>query len=573
MVYQNLEKLISQAVSKCFCNTEASLISFEIPRDKNHGDYSTSIALKIAKNNNLDPEKVAHKIVNEIKNNKDIDKIEVIKPGFINFFLSNKLFENEIIEILEKKDKYGSSEEGKNKTILIDYSSPNIAKSFGIGHLRSTIIGHAIYNIYKFRGWKCIGDNHLGDWGTQFGKLIYQIKEKKIKDKKGKEKKEILDKLTIKDLETLYVDFHKEAQKNPELEDKGRYWFEKLESGDEQAKEIWQLCVDISKKEFNKIYKILGVEIDYCLGESFYSKMTDEIIDELQQKKIIKKSENALIIDFKKELPTIIAVKSDNTTTYLIRDLAAIKYRINKWNPDFFVYEVGVDQSLYFKQLFKTVELLGWQEKKSFIHIAHGLVRWPHGKFSTRKGETIHLQEILEQAIEKSITVIDQSKNISAKEKKEIAHIVGIGAVKYNDLSQHYQKDIIFDWQKILNLAGNSGPYIQYTFTRCQSVLKKADFSFQKDNINNFDDKEKEILRELIKFKEIIKEAADSFSPNIICNFLFQLSQSYNFFYNNERIIQQDDEIKKRRLVLTAAVSQVIKNGLSLLAIGVPPKM
>ncbi len=565
MIHEKIEKLVSKAVPGVFPEFLSSNSLIEIPKNKDHGDYSTGIALKIARKTKENPVKVAEKIVNGVEKTQEIEKIEIVNPGFINFFLSKSFLKKELIKVLTEKEKYGAGKE-KNKTAIIDYSSPNIAKSFGVGHLRSTIIGQTIYNIYEFKGWKCIGDNHLGDWGTQFGKLIYQIK---------KENKD-LEKLTIKDLEKLYVDFHKEAKNNPELEEKGREWFKKLENKDQEAKKIWDFCVKTSIKEFNRIYDLLKIKIDNSLGESFYADMWNEVINELKEKKIVKKSEKALIIEFSEKLPCIVAVKSDGATTYLIRDLAAIKYRIEKWNPDLFVYEVGVDQSLYFKQLFETVRMLGWADEKDFKHVAHGLVRWKHGKFSTRKGETIHLKEILQEAISKSLKIIENSetiKNMSLEEKKKTAEKIGIGAIKYNDLSQHYSKDIVFDWDKMLNLKGNSGPYIQYTFARCMSVLKKGNFVFNDFKVEEIEKEEERILRLMSKFPLFVEEAKNKFSPNIISCFLFDLAQEYNAFYNNHQIIVKDENKKQFRMSLTAGVSLIIKNGLELLGIEAPEKM
>jgi arginyl-tRNA synthetase len=564
MIEKKLEKTINQAAVKLFSQEE---VLFEIPKNRAHGDYSTNIALRIGKKEKKDPLKVALEISQLIEKDSDIEKVEVLAPGFINFFLSSEFLSKELIKISEQAEKYGSSQ--SEKTIVIDYSSPNIAKSFGVGHLRSTIIGQAIYNIYSFLGWKCIGDNHLGDWGTQFGKLIYQIRDKKLKNSKNR--KETLNLLTVEEMEKLYVDFHKQAEIDPELENQGRFWFEKLESGDQEAREIWQVCVSVSKKEFQRIYDILGIKIDNSFGESFYSEMIPGVVEEMKKKKVIQESEKALIVDFNDEMPSIIVVKSDGATTYLARDLATIKYRIEKWNPDLIVYEVGSDQSLYFQQLFKTAELLKWKKREEFVHVAHGLVRWKHGKFSTRKGDTIHLEEILNQAIEKSLLILDKSE-FSQKEKQEIACMVGIGAVKYNDLSQHYQKDIVFDWDKILNLKGNSGPYLQYTYARCQSVLKKAGFSLTKDFFS-FEDQEKEVVRELVKFPLVVKEAGQKFSPNILCSFLFDLAQKYNSFYNSNQIIQKDKEVQEKRLIITKAVAQVLSNGLELLGIETPQRM
>jgi len=564
MIYEEIREIINKFV---FENIHNELLEFsiDVPRDQSHGDFSTNVAFVLAKNLKENPLIIANKIAKGINDDR-IEKIEVLSPGFINFFISNKYLNQELELIIEKKKSYGSSNIGKGKTIVIDYSSPNIAKSFGVGHLRSTIIGQAIYNIYNFLGWNCIGDNHLGDWGTQFGKLIYQIKKHKLKEASIVDYDKILKSLTIKDLENLYIAFHKDVKISPEIENSAREEFHKLEKGNEENKEIWKICIEKSMEEFNKIYEILGVTIDNAFGESFYAEMTNEIIDELKAKKIVKESQGALVIEYEDQnLPTLIAIKSDGSSTYLVRDLATIKYRINKWNPELIIYEVGMDQTLYFKQLFKTVEMLKWP-KISLVHIAHGLVRWKHGKFSTRKGDTIHLEKVLKEAIDRSFEFVKDKQSLTNEEKEKIAKIVGIGAVKYNDLSQHFSKDIVFDWDKIINLKGNSGPYIQYTFTRCKGVLKKAG-EFEYKGPFQINQEEMIIMRTIIQFNKIIKESAKEFSPNIICNFLFDLSQKYNFFYNHHAILKSEKEERNFRLALTFAVSQVLENGLFLLGI------
>ena len=571
MIDERINNLIRQGIERA--QNEKKIMEFEIPEilfehpaQENFGDYSCSIAMKLAKTIKTNPMEIAKIIVDYLpKNNDFIKKIEIISPGFINFFLSEQFLVEEINKIIIQGDKYGSSDIGKNKTIIIDYSSPNIAKSFGIGHLRSTIIGQAIYNIYKFLGWKCIGDNYLGDWGTQFGKLIYQIKKDKI----------LLKDLTIEKLEKLYVKFHKNAEKNPDIEQGARDWFKKLEQGDKEAKEIWQTCIDISLKEFEKIYKFLDIKIDYCLGESFYLEMSQKIINEAKNKKIATKSQGALIIKYPKdELPPAMLLKSDNATTYFTRNLAQAKYRLEKYNPDLIAYEIGSDQTLFLKQLFSAVELFGWAKKEKFVHIAHGLVRWKDKKFSTRKGDTIHLEEVLNQAIVRAKKII-KNKDLLKLEKQTIAEKVGIGAVKYNDLSQHHNLDIIFDWDKILNLKGNSGPYLQYTFTRCESVLEKAKFEKIKHiKIIEFNQEEEAILRTIYKFPEVIEKSAKSFSPNLICNYVFDLAQKYNTFYDKHKIIKADTlEQKEFRISLTMATSQIIKNSLNLLGISTLKKM
>jgi arginyl-tRNA synthetase len=309
--------------------------------------------------------------------------------------------------------------------------------------------------------------------------------------------------------------------------------------------------------------------------------MTKEVIEELKEKKIAKESQGALIIEFpKNEFPLVILQKSDGTTTYFSRDLATIKYRLKRWNPDLIIYEVGADQKLHFQQLFKTVEILGWAKKTKFVHVAHGLYRTKTGKFSTRRGETVHLEDVLKEAIERAKEIIEKSetsRGLTEREKEKISKIVGIGAVKYNDLSQHPSKDIIFDWEKVLNLKGNSAPYLQYTFVRCQSVLRKAkklQIANCKLQIEKLKKEEIDILREIYKFPELVQEAAEKFSPNLICNFVFDLAKKYNLFYDLYPILKaEDEETKNFRLILTKAVAQIIKNSLSLFGIGVPKKM
>ena len=572
MAKEIIKKIIKKAIKDLFPEIKIPEVKIEHPEDKKFGDYSTNLAFLISKALKRDPFQVANQIVSSIKNQKIFEKVEVKKPGFINFFLSIDFLLLKLKRILKEKEDYGKSKIGKGKTVIIDYSSPNIAKPFGVGHLRSTILGHSLYKIYKFLGYKTIRDNHIGDWGTQFGKLIFAIK------KWGK--KEIKN-YSLEELEELYVRFHKEAENNPKLEEEGRKWFKKLEDKDKEAIKIWKALIKISLKEFEKIYNLLGVKFDVVLGESFYEPMIKGIIEQLKKKRITKESNGALIIEFpQNEFPPAIIKKSDGTTTYFLRDLATIKYRLKRWKPYLIIYEVGADQKLYFQQLFKTIKVLGWAKRTKLVHVAHGLYRTKTGKFSTRKGRTLHLEDVLREIIERAREIIEKSeisKKFSEKEKERISKIVGIGAIKYNDLSQNPLTDIIFDWKKILNLKGNSAPYLQYTFLRCKSILKKAKtMKIQnfKLRIEKLTKEEIEILREIYKFPEIVREAGEKFSPNLICNFVFDLAKKYNFFYDSYPIIgAEDKEIKKFRLALTKSVAQVIKNSLSLLGIQTPPKM
>ena len=579
MIQKEISELIQKSIKKLqkgkiFPKFPLPKIEIEYPREKIHGDYATNIAMIIGKRVRKNPMEIAENLKSQISNLKSglFEKIEIARPGFINFFLLEPVFINELKKILREKDNYGSSKTGRGKTVVIDYSSPNIAKPFGIGHLRSTIIGQAIYNIYQFLSWKCIGDNHLGDWGTQFGKMIVAIR-------KWVKKEDIKD-LSIADLEKLYVSFHKEMESHPEMEEEGRAWFKKLEENDKEARKIWQACVDISLKEFDRIYKLLGIKIDYTLGESFYQGKMKPIIKEAVEKKIAIESKRALIIKYPKDkLPPAMILKSDGATTYLTRDLATIKHRLKTWKPNLIVYEVGAEQTLHFKQLFRAVEYLGWVKKEKLFHVAHGLYRTRAGKFSTRKGEIIHLEGVLKEAIERAKKIIEKSetgKILLEKEKEEIAKAVGIGAVKYNDLSQHYSKDIIFDWDKILNLKGNSSPYLQYTFARCMSIINKAEpeIDFKRAKNINPNSEEKDILRTIYKFPEVVQESAEEFSPNLICNFAFDLAQKYNLFYQLHPVIKAETkELKSFRLFLTTAVAQVLKNSLAILGISAPEKM
>lgn len=569
----------------------------EHPASLDHGDYSTNVALTAG---NRNPMELANEIVNRIRTAGMPDylaKIEVVQPGFINFWLSVEHLSTELVEVLSKKSDYGKLSIGKDKTVVVDYSSPNIAKPFGIGHLRSTVIGQALYNLYVYCGWKTIGDNHLGDWGTQFGKLIFQVQRMQSPSTSLR-----VNNLTIEKLEKLYVDFHKKAEKHPELEDEARMWFKKLEDGDKEAKKIWQACVDLSLKEFNRVYDLLGVKIDYALGESFYLDKMDEVIASARQKKLAVESEGALIIPFDKlNIPPGILLKSDGATMYFTRDLACILYRKKRWHPDLYIYEVGSDQKLHFQQVFAGAAELGYGKPEHFVHVAHGLIRLPEGKMSTRAGKTIHLETILDEARKRALKIIKQSatgRGMSAGQQQKVASAVGIGAVKYFDLKHQPETDIIYEWENMFQLEGDSGPYLQYTVARCNSILQKWEvgsgkldprsgklevgsqksknqkFSFQypASHLPPLTSEEITVLRTIYRFQEVIEAAAKSYSPNLICNFLFNLAQKYNNLYNKHRIIGSGDS-EKFRLALTAATGQVLKNGLTLLGIETPERM
>ncbi len=574
MISEQIKKDLSEALKKL--KLPSSKINLEHPVETDHGDYATNIAMVLSQELKQKPQEIAQKIVAVFPKTDYLEKIEVATPGFINLWLKNDYLGTELVEVLREKEKYGSTNIGQGKTVIIDYSSPNIAKPFGIGHLRSTVIGQALYNLYRFLGWKTIGDNHLGDWGTQFGKLIVAIKKWHQGETQG---------LRIEDLEKLYVRFHEEAEKDPTLEEEARNWFKKLEDGNKEAQKIWQDCVELSLQEFNRLYKLLDVKIDFAYGESFYQDKMEAVINEAKKQKLAVLSDGALIIDLTNlKMPPFMLLKSDGGTTYQTRDLACIAFRKKNWHPDLYLYEVGADQALHFRQLFTVASKLGLGKPEQFVHVGHGLIRLPSGKMSTRQGKTVHLEEVLNEAISRAQKIIDQGetgRGLTAEEKKEVSVAVGIGAIKYFDLCHHFSTDILFDWEKMFHLEGNSGPYLQYTYARCMSVLEKAagkeaaghEF-FHPDDIPPRAPEEMAILRTFYKFPEIVVLAAQTYSPNLLCGFLFDLAQKYNLFYNKLSILKaESSQLRAQRLALTAATSQVIKNGLNLLGIKFLEKM
>jgi arginyl-tRNA synthetase len=578
MIKQEIANLIKASIKKLqkegeFPEFDIPEILVERPKEKARGDYATNVAMALAKRFGQSPMKAANLLCDRLRKDnlfqgkgrakgKVFGKVEAVPPGFINFFLPQKVLLSDLAKILKEKGKYGRSKTGKGKTIIIDYSSVNIAKPFGIGHLRSTIIGQAIYNLYEFLGYKTIGDNHIGDWGTQFGKLICAVK------KWGNEKKIAED--PVKNLVGLYVKFHKEAEKNPQLEEEGRKWFKKLEQGDKEARILWKKCVKWSLKEFERVYKILGVKIDLALGESFYEPMLKDIVKEALDKKIAIKSRGAVIIPYPRDvLPPLMIRKSDGATLYSTRDLAAIKYRRKRFKPYKIIYEVGADQTLYFKQLFWAAELLGWGKREDYIHIAHGMMRLAAGRMRTRKGEIILLEDVLKEASERAKRIVEEKNpKIGAKKKEKIAEIIGIGAVKYNNLSRRPLVDIVFKWDNALSLEGNSGPYLQYAYARAKSIIRRSKVKTIKLGKGEFKEEEIRLLRQLIRFPEIVGQAAETYSPNLVCNYIFGLAQDFNSFYEAVPVLKaEDNNLMMARLALVEATAQIIKNGLALLGI------
>jgi len=525
--------------------------------DLQFGDYKTNVAMILAKKEGRNPVEVAKEIVSKI-NSGIFEKVEVAGPGFINFYLK-KEFIGEILSLTGTPAFYDRlTEYGKGKTVVIDYSAPNIAKSFGIGHLRSTNIGQAIYNTYKTLGWKTIGDNHIGDWGTQFGKLIVAIKKYNTKP---------TNELSILDLENLYIEFHKKAETETGLVDEARDWFSKLEKGDAEAREIWQKCIDISFVEYEKVYKLLGVKIDNVHGESFYEELMPGVIEECKKKEICKVGEGgALIVEFP-DMPPAMLVKSNGTTTYFTRDLATILYRKDAWKPDMVVYEVGADQILHFRQLFSTAKRLGWWPEIGMEHVAHGLIRWKGGKFSTRKGDTIHLSEVIEKAMEEAKNISEKAhvQKHSAEENSSVIKAIAMGAIKFADMMSDPRKDIVFDWDRVMSVDGDSGPYVQYTYARCRSLLTKAEVKPAEKIDIKISKTEEKLLRMLFALEEKILESATRYSPSVLCTYALQISRTFNEFYGTTQILGQAETAS--RLFLVEHTAEVLRNCMNLLGI------
>jgi arginyl-tRNA synthetase len=528
-----------------------------IPEDPKFGHYSTNLAFIVAKYREMDPAAAAKELKDKIYNYAPkgfFERIDIV-GGFLNFFLGEGTIEKEFGKILREKGKYGASSFGRGKTIVIDYSAPNIAKPMNIGHLRSTIIGQALVNLYRFSGYRVIGDNHLGDWGTQFGALISAYK-------KWGDKKEFAVH-PIDHLVGLYVRFHKEAEVNEELAKEAREETRKLQAGDKENRRLWKLFVRESPKEFNKIYRRLGIKFNVSLSESFYQPMLKEIVDEALARGVARKDDGAMKIS-SENLPDFVIQKSDGSFLYTTTDLATIKYRVKRWNPRKILYVVANEQTLHFSQLFAATGKLGHAPQVELAHIKFGMVLGESGKkMSTRRGEFIKLEEVLDKAAGKAGEI-----------NKAAAEEVGIGAVKYNILSHDRMSDIVFDWDKMLDLRGNSGPYLQYAYARCRSVLRKAGRFSKRVGIDLLTaDSEKELLREILYFPDAVSFAAENYVVSHLTDYLYKLAGAMNNFYEKEPILKAEKNVRQARLALLFSASEILKKGLELLGIKAVERM
>jgi len=538
----------------------------EIPPNKDMGDYAFP-CFKLAKVFRKAPNMIAADLAESIEAKGDISKVMPM-GGYVNFFVNkSQLATNVINDVLTQKGAYGKSKVGEGKTVVIDFSSPNIAKPFHIGHIRTTVIGNALYKIYDSQGYDTVRINHLGDYGTQFGKLIVAFKLWGDKD--------AVEANPIPELLKLYIRFHDEAEEKPEMEDEARAWFTKLENGDAEAKELWQWFRDESLKEFARVYDLLDIEFDSYNGESFYSDKMDGVIETIKEKGLLKESQGTNVVDLEEyNMPPALITKNDGSTLYMTRDLAAAVYRKNNYNFDKCIYVVGSQQSLHFQQLFKVLELVGFEWAKDLVHVPFGMVALEEGTMSTRKGRVVFLEDVLKQAIEKTKETM-LAKNPDAKNVDEIAKQVGVGAVVFQELSNSRIKDYTFSWERTLSFEGETGPYVQYTHARCCAVLRKANEEVTKDI--NYDlltnEDSVEVLKTIASFNKSIVSAMSKNEPHIVTRFVLDLAQAFNKFYHDNPILVDDVEVRKARLALVEATRQTLENGLKLLGMQSPERM
>ena len=537
----------------------------EIPPRAEMGDYAFP-CFQLSKVMRKAPNQIAVELKEKL-NSEGFEKIESLGP-YVNFFADKGVFSKNTIEkILLERDNYGDSTVGEGKTVCVEYSSPNIAKPFHVGHLFTTAIGHSLYKMYKKEGYNTVGINHLGDWGTQFGKLISAYK--RWVDE------EALETDAIKELLRIYVKFHDEAEKNPSLEDEGRAYFKALENGDAEAEGLWKRFRDLSLKEFERVYKILGVEFDSLAGEAFYNDKMDGVVNDLKDKKLLVESNGAQVVMLEDyNMPPCIVLKGDGASIYATRDLAAAMYR--KKTYDFYksIYVVGTPQALHFKQVFKVLELAGNEWAKDCVHVGFGLVKFADRKLSTRKGEVILLDDLINQAIEKTLEIMNE-KNPDLNDKEEVAKKIGVGAVVFTYLKNSREKDIVFDWKEILSFDGETGPYVQYSYARANSILRKSENISTEVDYSKLDTKEEfELVKTLDNFNNQILLALDKLEPSIITRYTIDVAKAFNKFYNAHSVLNLEDEVlKATRLKLVESTCQVIKNGLDLIGVQVVEEM
>ena len=538
--------------------------SIALPPNTEMGDFALP-CFKFAKILRKSPVMIAEELKNTIATDDVISEVSAVN-GYLNFKIDkNGFVKGTLDKILTQKEAYGASDEGNGKTVCIDYSSINIAKPFHIGHLSTTVLGGALYRIFNYLGYKTVGINHLGDYGTQFGKLISAFKRWGDKD--------VVEAGGIRALNELYVRFHKEAEEHPEYDDEARAYFKKIEQGDEECQALFRWFKELTLKDVQKIYELLDIHFDSYAGESFFSDKMTPIVEELKEKGLLTESRGAQVVDLEAYgMTPCMILKSDGSSLYATRDMAAATYRKKEYDFYKCLYVVAYQQNLHFKQFFKVLELMGKEWSKDLVHVAYGMVSLEEGTMSTRKGNVVFLEDVINKCIEKAYTIIDE-KNPNLENKEEVAKKVGVGAVIFGALYNNKIKDIVFSYDKVLNFDGETSVYVQYTCARANSVLQKGGVPASYE-IPALTSEEIELVKALATFPETVKSAAEKYEPSFIARFAVDVAQKFNKFYFDCKILAAEDEKTKNfRLALTNATLQALKNAFALLGIGIPDKM
>lgn len=568
------KKVIAAFLSDMIEGLEAEEIEsmIEIPPESTMGDYAFP-CFKLAKTMRKAPNLIAQELAEKLAENQMFSEVKNVN-AYVNFFMDRAEVAASVVpEVIAKKEKFGSSDLGSGKKVIVEYSSPNIAKPFHIGHIRTTVIGNAIYKIYDYLGYETIRINHLGDYGTQFGKMIVAYKRWGNEEDVRRE--------PIKTLLAYYVKFHEEAEKDPSLEDEARATFTRLENGEKEEYELWKWFREESLKEFTYVYDLLGIEFDSYAGESFYSDKMDRIVDIMKDKGILKESEGAQIVDLEEYgMPPALIKKKDGSTLYITRDIAAAVYRKEHYSFDKNIYVVASQQNLHFQQWFKIIELMGFDWADQCVHVPFGMVSLEDGTLSTRKGKVVFLLDVLNSAVEKTKQIMIE-KNGSDADLEDISREVGIGAVVFQELSNNRIKDYVFSWDKVLNFDGETGPYVQYTHARAASVLRNAGESAEAVLSGNAaldmnyvtSDTAYELTKLIYRFPDVVKEAAEKYEPSVITRHIIDIAQYFNRFYHDEHILVENEAEKQAKLAVVYAAKQTIANGLALLGIAAPEKM
>lgn len=574
---QSLEEELLRVIGEKFKDIDISTIRaglIEHPKDETFGDYATSVALKLAKTLGKSPKDAAQEILSVLRLPKEFSKAEIAGMGFINFIYNDNYLFSILTEAMRKGSDFGKQNIGQGKTVLTDSSHPNIAKPMGIHHLLSTVIGDALSRIFAHLGYNVVRDNYLGDWGTQFGKLIYAYR--KWGDPVTIEEN------PIPELLKLYVKFHDEVEKNPELEEEGRREFKKLEQGDADNRKLWKWIVAVSLKEFQKMWDLLDARFDVINGESFYEDKIEPILKLGIEKGVFATGERgALICEFPEEgySPAVVR-KADGATLYHTRDLARIKYWEETWHPALMVNVVDVAQKLYFQQLFVMAKKLGLTSTPN-VHVVFGRMSFPDRKMSTRKGNIVLLEDVIDEILTLARKIVEEKNpDLQEKEKEEIARNVGIGALKFAVLHQNRESDVKFTWEKILSLQGDSAPYLQYVHARCAGILRKAG-SIQQEGVSQaqfepapLESEERNLLRLFVKFPQTVADVLENYQPNCLTRYLVKLASSFNLFYDRHSVLQAPTpKLRNFRLQLVSITATLLKTGFSLLGIAAPDRM